>query len=161
LIDISSSITTNAMTARRHQSGQPFDDPWMLDAQGNATRDPGVLFADPPGTILPLGGLAAGHKGFGLAVLIEALTGGLAGFGRAARREGGGRACSRGLYAPAGFGGTPPSPRKRDGPGAPCRNTPPRHASEPVRMPGDRAMARRADQLAHGVHLHPTIRTPL
>jgi L-lactate dehydrogenase len=49
LIDISSSVTTNAMSAGLHKHGQSFDEPWMIDARGNATRDPGVLFTDPPG----------------------------------------------------------------------------------------------------------------
>jgi len=47
-----------------------------------------VLAGNPPGTILPLGGLTSGHKGFGLGLLIEALTGGLAGHGRAYPADG-------------------------------------------------------------------------
>ena len=34
------------------------------------------------GTVLPVGGMEYGHKGFGLALGIEALTQGLSGFGR-------------------------------------------------------------------------------
>ena len=161
LIDISASITTNAMSARRHQSGELFDEPWMLDANGEASRDPGVLFADPPGTILPLGGLAAGHKGFGLAMMIEALTGGLAGFGRADPREGWGATVFITLFDPEAFGGLDAFRRQMDWLGDACRSNPPRASDDPVRVPGDRAMARRADQLAHGVRLHPAIVAPL
>jgi hypothetical protein len=91
LIDISASLTTNGMSARRHASGQLFDEPWMLDAHGDATRDPGVLFADPPGTILPLGGLSAGHKGFDLALLIESAHRWPGGIGPRGSRAGLGR----------------------------------------------------------------------
>ena len=42
--------------------------------------DPGVLEADPPGTIQLLGGTDVGHKGYGLALLVEAMTGGLAAY---------------------------------------------------------------------------------
>lgn len=161
LIDISSSLTTNGMCARRHQSGQSFDEPWMLDAHGEASRDPGVLFADPPGTILPLGGLAAGHKGFGLALLIEALTGGLAGFGRADPAEGWGATVFMALYDPDAFGGSDALRRQMDWLGDACRSNPPRVGHDPVRLPGERAMARRADQLAHGVRLYPAIVEPL
>lgn len=42
-----------------------------------------MLAGNPSGTILPLGSLTSGHKGFGLGLLVEALTGGLAGHGRA------------------------------------------------------------------------------
>lgn len=161
LIDISSSVTTNAMTARRHAAGERFAEPWMLDAQGNATDDPGVLFTDPPGTILPLGGLAAGHKGFGLALLIEALTGGLAGFGRAEPAEGWGATVYITLYDPDAFGGRAAFDTQMDWLAHACRTNPPRVEGEPVRMPGDRAIERRASQLAQGVRLHPAIVEPL
>ncbi|SKC89257.1 Malate/lactate/ureidoglycolate dehydrogenase, LDH2 family [Burkholderia sp. YR290] len=157
LIDISSSVTTNAMSARLHQNGQLFDEPWMLDAHGDATRDPGVLFADPPGTILPLGGLSAGHKGFGLALLIEALTGGLAGFGRADPAEGWGATVFMTLYDPAALGGIEALRRQMDWLGDACRGNAPRVPHDPVRLPGDRAMARRGEQLAHGVRLRPAV----
>ncbi|MDR5773138.1 MULTISPECIES: Ldh family oxidoreductase [unclassified Caballeronia] len=161
LIDISSSVTTNAMSARRHQNGQSFDEPWMMDAQGNATHDPGVLFADPPGSILPLGGLAAGHKGFGMALMIEALTGGLAGFGRADPHEGWGATVFMSLHDPAAFGGIEAFQRQMDWLGDACRTNPPRTINDPVRLPGERAMARRAEQLKNGVHLHADLDTPL
>ena len=157
LVDISSSVTTNAMTARRHAAGERFAEPWMLDAQGNPTDDPGVLFATPPGTILPLGGLAAGHKGFGLALLIEALTGGLAGFGRAEPAEGWGATVYITLYDPDAFGGRAAFDTQMDWIANACRTNPPRVAGEPVRMPGDRAIERRASQLEHGVCLYPSM----
>ena len=161
LIDISSSVTTNAMTARRHAAGERFAKPWMLDAQGHATDDPGVLFADPPGTILPLGGLDAGHKGFGLAVLIEALTGGLAGFGRADPADGWGATVTLTLYDPDAFAGRAAFDTQMDWLAHACRTNPPRVAGEPVRMPGDRALAQRASQRTHGVRLHPALIEPL
>lgn len=157
LVDISASVTTNGMSARLHKAGKQFEEEWMLDAQGNASRDPAVLASDPPGTILPLGGLSAGHKGFGLAVLIEALTGGLSGFGRADPPAGWGATVFMSLYDPAAFGGEAAFKRQMDHIAAACRNNPPRPGVEQVRMPGDRGMARHAQQMAHGVSLHPTI----
>ena len=157
LIDISSSVTTNAMAARLHKTGDRFAEPWMLDAQGNVTDDPGVLFNNPPGTILPLGGLAAGHKGFGLAMLIEALTSGLAGFGRADPAEGWGATVFMTLYDPAAFGGVSEFNRQMDWLADACRSNPPREAEKPVRMPGDGGLARRAEQITGGVRLHSSI----
>ena len=55
---------------------------WWLDALGQPSNDPAVLFTNPPGTILPLGGLDAGHKGYALAIIVEAMTSGLAGYGK-------------------------------------------------------------------------------
>lgn len=161
LIDISASITTNAMTARLHKAGKQFDEAWLLDADGHATREPGALFTDPPGTILPLGGMDAGHKGFGLAVLIEALTSGLAGHGRADSPTGWGATVFMTLYDPAAFAGLDEFHRQMDWLAQACRTNPPRPGVERVRMPGDGAMARRDAQLAAGVQLHPTIRPAL
>ncbi|MCW5260468.1 Ldh family oxidoreductase [Verminephrobacter eiseniae] len=157
LVDISASITTNGMSNRLHKAGRQFEEEWMLDAQGNPSRDPAVLAADPPGSILPLGGLSAGHKGFGLAVLIEALTGGLSGFGRADPPTGWGATVFMSLYDPAAFGGQAAFRRQMDHIAEACRSNPPRPGVGQVRMPGDRGMARRAQQLAQGVALHPTI----
>ena len=76
LLDISASFTTNGLTGRLYKAGEKLPHPWVQDAQGNATDDPAVLFNDPKGTLLPLGGLEAGHKGYALALLVEALTAG-------------------------------------------------------------------------------------
>ncbi len=102
LLDISASYTTNGMTARLHKAGEKLAHPWVQDAQGNATTDPGVLFNQPTGTLLPLGGLEGGHKGYALALLVEALTGGLAGFGRADPAEGWGATVYRAGHGPVG-----------------------------------------------------------
>jgi len=157
LVDISASITTNGMSNRLHKAGKQFEEEWLIDGQGNPSRDPAVLATDPPGTILPLGGLSAGHKGFGLAVLIEALTGGLSGFGRADPAAGWGATVFMSLYDPSAFGGEQDFRRQMDHIAASCRNNPPRPGVGQVRMPGDRGMQRRAEQMAQGVALHPTI----
>jgi len=157
LVDISASITTNGMSTRLHKAGKQFEEEWMLDAQGNPSRDPAVLATDPPGTILPLGGLSAGHKGFGLALLIEALTGGLSGHGRADPPAGWGATVFMSLYDPSAFGGREPFLRQMDWIAEACRNNPPRPDVGQVRMPGDRGIARRGEQLRDGVALHPTI----
>lgn len=157
LVDISASITTNGMSTRLHKAGKQFEEEWMLDAQGNPSRDPAVLATDPPGTILPLGGLSAGHKGFGLALLIEALTGGLSGHGRADPPAGWGATVFMSLYDPSAFGGREPFLRQMDWIAEACRSNPPRPEVGQVRMPGDRGIARRVEQLRDGVVLHPTI----
>ena len=83
LVDISASITTNGMTGRLRREGRRYPGLWAQDAQGRPTDDPAVLSATPPGSLLPTGGTDHGHKGYGLALAVEALTQGLAGHGRA------------------------------------------------------------------------------
>jgi LDH2 family malate/lactate/ureidoglycolate dehydrogenase len=53
----------------------------MIDALGRSTTDPEAFFRR-TGNLLPLGG-EAGHKGYGLALAIDALAGILAGAGHA------------------------------------------------------------------------------
>ena len=157
LIDISASITTNGMCNRLHKAGQQFAEECLLDGYGNPSRDPAVLSQDPPGTVMPLGGVAAGHKGFGLALLIEALTGGLAGHGRADPADGWGATVFMSLYDPSAFGGEAAFLRQMDWIADACRSNPPAPGVGQVRMPGDRGMARRAQQKVEGIALHPTI----
>jgi L-lactate dehydrogenase len=157
LIDISASVTTNGMSARLAQQGMQFDEEWLIDAQGNPTRNPATLFDSPPGTILPVGGLSAGHKGYGLALLIEALTGGLAGYGRADDASGWGATVYLSLYDTVGFCGKQEFRRQMDWLAEQCRGNRPRPGVEAVRLPGDRALALRAQQIEHGVMLENVI----
>src|SRR5262245_50323220 len=105
LIDQSASITTNGLSDRLRREGKRFPGPWALDAGGKPTDDPAVLFTDPPGTLLPTGGADHGHKGYGLALLIEALTQGLGGFGRADAPKGWGASVFVQVLDPVAFGG--------------------------------------------------------
>jgi len=51
----------------------------LQDSRGRPTDDPRVLYRRPRGTLLPLGGSEFGHKGYALAILVEAMTTLLAG----------------------------------------------------------------------------------
>ena len=157
LLDISASYTTNGLTGRLYKAGQKLPHKWIQDAQGNATDDPAVLFNDPKGTLLPLGGLDAGHKGYALALLIEALTAGLAGFGRADAVRGWGATVFVQVLDPAAFGGSDAFARQTDWLVDACHSATPRPGGEGVRMPGEHGMKRYRDQQAHGIALHPGI----
>ena len=157
LIDLSASLTTNGMTARLHKRGQKLPHPWLLDAAGRATDDPAVLFNDPKGTILPTGGVDAGHKGYALALVVETLTGALAGFGRADPKEGWGATVFVQVWDPAAFGGTAAFLRQADWLVAACRASPPRSGVDAVRLPGQRGLALKREQIERGVALHEDI----
>jgi len=157
LIDLSASLTTNGMTARLHQRGQRLPHPWLLTAAGEVTDDPAVLFSEPRGTILPTGGVDAGHKGYALALMVEMLTGGLAGFGRADAKQGWGATVFVQAIDPAAFGGLASFARQAEWIAQACRDNPPRAGVDQVRLPGERGLARRRDQLTRGVALHADI----
>ncbi len=157
LIDISASITTNGLSGRTAAKGERMGHPWFLDARGEASDDPAVVTADPPGSILPVGGLDHGHKGYGLALTIEALTQALSGFGRAEAPTQWGASVYVQAFDPRAFGGLEAFTRQSGWLADACRSNPPRPGVAAVRVPGDAALARRRRALAEGVELYPGI----
>jgi LDH2 family malate/lactate/ureidoglycolate dehydrogenase len=157
ILDVSMAITTNGLTKRLAAEGRRFPGQWLVDGHGHPTDDPAAAFAEPPGAILPMGGVDHGHKGYALGLLVEALTGGLAGHGRADPPEGWGASVFLQVFAPALFGGHEEFARQTEYVAAACRATPPRPGFERVRLPGESGLKRRAEQLAQGVELYPTI----
>ena len=155
LIDISASITTNGLTGRLFSEGKKLPGDWVQDKSGRATNDPSVLFTEPPGTILPIGGKEYGHKGFGLALMIEALTQGLSGLGRADPPEGWGAAVYLKVTDPSAFGGLDEFTRQTSWLAESCRNNPPAEGVDNVRLPGDNAILNKAEAIENGVELYP------
>lgn len=152
LVDICASITTTSMTRQKHAAGEQFEHPWLLDAQGRPTRDPAVLeHTQPRGSLQLIGGPEYGHKGFGLALMIEALSQGLSGHGRkdAPRRWGGNVFVQ--VIAPALFAGDEAFADQMDTLSEKCRANRPIRADQPVRMPGDQAARGIAQAEADGI----------
>jgi L-lactate dehydrogenase len=157
LIDVSMSLTTNGMWQRLKALGRKFEHAWLLDGDGNPSNEPDVMAARPKGALLPLGGIEAGHKGFALGLLVEMLTSGLAGHGRADPQVGWSANVFLEIFDPAAFGGLRDFVRQTAWLAGKVRATPPRPGVDRVRMPGERALERRADQLERGVQLYPGI----
>ena len=157
LIDISASTSTLGMVHRLIGEGGRMPGPWLIDNQGRATDDPTVINDDPPGALMPLGGLDRGHKGFGLGLMIEALTAGLGGYGRADRPSRWGAAVYLQLIDPDAFGGGDAFRRETGYLAEACRAAAVPAGSTPVRLPGDGALARKRAALADGLILHPSI----
>ncbi len=157
MIDISASITTNAMTSRLHGSDKQGKHKWWLDATGSPTTDPSVLETDPPGTLMPLGGIDAGHKGFSLGLFVESMTAGLSGHGRADDVAGWGATVYLQLTDCDAFGGASEFERQMQWLVDHSMANKPINQDSPVRVPGQRAIARKAEQLRCGVSLHDTI----
>ena len=157
LIDVSTSITTNGMTNLLAREGRKLPGPWLMDETGQATDDPTVAVAPRKGTLLPLGGMDAGHKGYGLALMVEAFTAGLAGHGRSdpGRRFGGTLFVQ--VLDPRAFSGAQAFTGQMDWIVERCHENPPLDANRPVRLPGERGLALRREQLAEGVRLNPRI----
>jgi LDH2 family malate/lactate/ureidoglycolate dehydrogenase len=138
LIDFSTSITTMAMVARLRRTGQKFPGVWAIDADGAPTDDPNAV-AD--GALLPVGGVDHGHKGTGLAWMVEALTQGLAGYGRADPTHGWGGSVFVQVFDPALFAGRDDFTRQTEWIAEACRATPSGDPAGTLRLPGARALA--------------------
>jgi LDH2 family malate/lactate/ureidoglycolate dehydrogenase len=157
LIDISTSTTSNAFCQRIATAGERLPGPWVIDRAGSATDDPGVLFSGGGGSVLPLGGVDLGHKGFALGLLVEALTSALGGHGRADDVKRWGASVFVQLIDPQGFGGREAFLRETSFLARSCAEAPVAAGKPPVRLPGQGALSRRQRQRAGGVELHPTI----
>jgi LDH2 family malate/lactate/ureidoglycolate dehydrogenase len=161
LIDISASATTLGLAGRLAAKGERLPHPWLIDHAGRRSDDPAVLQADPPGSILPLGGLDRGHKGFGLALMVEALTSGLAGHGRKDAPDRWGASVFVQVIDPDAFGGRAAFTAETGWLARACRAAEVAPGRPPVRLPGDGALARKRQALAEGVALYPEIMSAL
>ena len=157
LIDISTSATANGLCHRLAAAGEKLPGPWLVDREGNSSDDPKILFENRGGSLLPLGGMDLGYKGFGLALFVEAITNALSGHGRSTGVKRWGASVFLQLINPASFGGRESFLRETNFLAQSCHETPVAAGKPPVRLPGHAALARRADQLTNGVKLYPTI----
>ncbi len=157
LVDLSTSATTNGLTNRLHAEGKRLPAPWVIDGSGAPSDDPGVLFKEPKGTILPLGGVDSGHKGYGLSLMVEALTGGLAGHGRADPREGWGATVYLQIIDPRAFAGLDAFTRQTAAVADLCHASRPAKPGVPVKLPGQHGCELASSQSAQGLDLYPAI----
>ena len=79
VIDMATSAAANGKLEIAQRAGQQVPEGWLQDAQGNSTTNPHALKSG--GALLPLGSTAAqgSHKGFGLAAIVDLLSGVLPG----------------------------------------------------------------------------------
>jgi LDH2 family malate/lactate/ureidoglycolate dehydrogenase len=158
IMDVSQSITSLGGARRAQTEGRKLAGQWAIDSAGNPTDDPAAVFSDPPGALLPSGGIDHGHKGYAFGLLVEALTGALAGQGRAAPAP---EKWSATVFVqvldPALFGGVAPFVQETSWIAKRCQETPPRPGVDRVRVPGEAGSERRARQLANGLDLYPEI----
>ena len=152
-IDVSTSITTVGMARQKSAANTPFEHPWLMDGEGQPTCDPRVLDVGASGTLLPVGGREYGHKGFGLSLMVEMLTHGLAGFGRPDSEKRWGANVFLQVLDPAAFAGKESLLRLMDDHTDRCHANAPIDPQQPVRLPGELAQRRISDAQANGIDL--------
>jgi LDH2 family malate/lactate/ureidoglycolate dehydrogenase len=140
LIDMCASITTTSMTREKYLAGEQFEFPWLLDSKGSPTCDPAVLEnSEPRGSLQLIGGQEYGHKGFGMALMVEALSQGLAGHGRKDEPKRWGGNVFLQLINPEFFAGAEAFVEQTDFLSKKSRENRPVSVDRPVKVPGDQA----------------------
>jgi len=73
MADFSTSAITEGGIRYRFKTGMPLPVGVLRDGAGRETTDPAAMYANPRGTIQPLGGADNGHKGAALSLLVDAM----------------------------------------------------------------------------------------
>lgn len=84
MLDMATSVAPLGKIEVKARRGEPLPPGWAVDERGQTAVDAQAVLDrvhNPPagGGLAPLGGLEAGHKGYGLAVMVDILSGLLAG----------------------------------------------------------------------------------
>jgi LDH2 family malate/lactate/ureidoglycolate dehydrogenase len=83
VLDMATSVVPIGKVEVRARRGAPLPVGWAVDEEGQPTTDAAAVLdrlrGDLPGGLMPLGGLDAGHKGYGLSMMVDILCSVLAG----------------------------------------------------------------------------------
>jgi len=153
LIDVSMSSITNGTVNKTRAEGGQLAHPAILTNRGTVSDDPEDFFTTPPGSILPLGGQAYGHKGFALGLMVEALTSALGGFGRKDAPTQWGASATVMVIDPARFGGIDAFVEETDFLTRRCLDAERADPDIAVRLPGQSGLAKRQRYLREGIPL--------
>lgn len=80
LLDMSTSVVASGKVRVQQHRKEATPEGWIVDSAGTPTTNVDEFYADPPGALLPFGGIAA-QKGFGLSLVVDILSGALSGAG--------------------------------------------------------------------------------
>ena len=76
MLDMTMSVVAGGKIEQKIVRGEPLPEGWLVDRNGDYVADGGRYHGDAANNaVLPLGGLQFGHKGHGLAMMVEMLVG--------------------------------------------------------------------------------------
>ena len=153
VMDFGTSAAAEGKVRAQFQKKQPTPEGWLIDHTGQPTTDPGVLYTDPRGSIIPFGGPQA-YKGFGLGLLLDLLCGGLSGgacSNPAYPLAGQGNAAVFVLFNPALFGGVEHFLKESDGLTSYVRSCPTVPGVPAITLPGDPERQAKEKRLVDGI----------
>lgn len=153
LLDMATSKVAMGKLRVAHNAGKAIEPGLALDAAGNPTTDPGTMFDDPPGALLPF----AEHKGYGLSLMAELLSGALSAGGTLQpgnrRLDGIVNTMTTFVLDPARLGDVDWIRAEVDAMLDYARSSAPVDPAAPVLIPGDPERRRRAERSRNGIAL--------
>ena len=81
VLDMSTSVVASGKLRVKQHQDEALPHGWLIDAEGKSTTKADDFYGVPPATLLPFGGAVSAHKGFGLSVIVDILSGALTGAG--------------------------------------------------------------------------------
>ncbi len=162
MLDMAMSVAARAKIRKAKDAGQPIPEGWAADADGRPTTDPAEALK---GFLLPVGG----HKGYGLALMVDMLAGLMSGAAYLTRvsswSENPERAQDLGhFFIVFDAGRLMPEAelvRRVDDFSAIIHDTPAADPSRPVMLPGEIELASMARQRREGIAIPAELRRKL
>ena len=158
VLDMATSVAAEGKVRVARNKGAALPEDWLLDREGQPSTDPADLYAveqgGPRGALLPLGG-SEGHKGFGLSMAVELLSGALSGAG--STRPGTEGQGGNGMFAmaidPERFAGRKTAANILSGLIEWVKEPPYREGVDGVLIAGEPERMRKRERLAGGIEL--------
>lgn len=151
-LDFATSAVAIGKMSLAYLDGKDCAEGLIQDSEGHPATDPSVLFKEPKGALLPMGG-AQGYKGFGLSMMIDCLTAGLSGgfAPPAPDEEPEVNNVTLTIWNPEFFAGGDHIKSETAKYCDHVRNTPPTNPAQPVRVAGDKSSAEMQKREAEGI----------
>lgn len=81
VMDMSTSVVASGKIRVKQHRNEAVPHGWLIGADGESTTNADDFYGIPPAALLPFGGGVSAHKGFGLSVIVDILSGALTGAG--------------------------------------------------------------------------------
>jgi uncharacterized oxidoreductase len=156
VLDMATSRIALGKVRVAYNSGKPVIPGALVDSKGRPTDDPGVIYSEPHGAVLPFGE----HKGYGLAMICELLAGAIGGAGVIRSATMPEKGILNGwltfVLDPARLEAGPMLAAETDALIAWVRSTPPADPAAPVLIAGEPERIARERRLRDGIEVDPT-----
>ncbi len=156
ILDFATSRIAMGKVRVAHNMGKPVIDGALIDSDGDATTDPGVMYHEPRGAALPFGQ----HKGSGLALICDILAGAIVGSGTLHHGNPPERGTINGMLTividPTRLSNRAFIEDEIDGMVAWAKSSPPIDPDHPVLIAGEPERIARAKRLVQGIDIDDT-----